>query len=36
MCLGVVLWFKVAVLVIDSEGPETYRSRCIGSVLAYM
>ena len=27
-------WFKVAVSVIDSDGPETYRSRCIGRVSA--
>ena len=27
-------WFKVAVSVTDSDGPETYRSRCIGRVSA--
>ena len=27
-------WFKVAVSVTDSEGPETYRSRCIGLISA--
>ena len=30
---GASPWFKVVVLVIDSEGPETYRFRCIGLVL---
>ena len=25
-------WFKIAVSVIDSDDPETYRSRCIGHV----
>ena len=31
---AVTAWFKVAVSVIDSEGSETYRSRCIGLVSA--
>ena len=25
-------WFKVAVSIIDSDGPETHRLRCIGRV----
>ena len=29
-----ISWFKVAVSVTDSDGPETYRSRCIGRVSA--
>ena len=27
-----VAWFKVAASVTDSDGPESYRSRCIGRV----
>ena len=27
-------WFKVVVSIIDSDDPETYRSRCIGHVSA--
>ena len=27
-------WFKVAISVTDSDGLETYRSRCIGLVSA--
>ncbi|RVX05612.1 putative mitochondrial protein [Vitis vinifera] len=30
MSINYKAWFKVAVSVIDSEGPEAYRSRCIG------
>ena len=29
-----ILWFKVAVSVIDSDDPETYRSWCIDRVSA--
>ena len=34
MCTSKVLcaWFKVTVSVIESDGLETYRSRCIGHV----
>ena len=31
--LQLLPWFKVAVSVTDLEGPEVYRSRCIGLVL---
>ena len=30
--LSLTAWFKVAVSVTDSEGPEVYRSQCIGLV----
>ena len=36
MCMdkygGLKAWFKVAVSVTDSEGPEVYWSQCIGLV----
>ena len=30
--LQVLSWFKIAVSVIELEGPETYRFRCIGLI----